>query len=345
MVKFMPKVSVVIPTYQSAKYIQEAIDSILNQAYKDYEIIVVDDGSTDDTIQVLKKYGTRIKVIRQENRGAANARNRGILASCGEYIAFLDSDDVWMPNKLELHINILENNPEIGIVFSDVICVFGDRKTKYFNFRNPHSGEVYIHLFIRNFIPMSAAVVRKKCFEEVGLFDESLSASEDHDMWLRIARFFKVDFIDEPLAHAHISVVREQRMSSYEIVLQESNIELRKKALKQNPELYKSLSLDALNRIFYSLYKRLGILYIVKGRIKNARENFKDCITSFPHPWKVYLLMLFTYLHPKLIQGTWRFLKTLSKTKLFSRTRYYAYGKIFDYNPHWCEFSDIYKKE
>jgi len=334
----MPRVSVVIPTYESEKTLARAIDSVLAQTYRDFETIVVDDGSTDGTDEVLNSYGERIRVIRQDNRGTSAARNTGILAARGKYVAFLDSDDFWMPNKLELQLKLLEKNPEVGIVFSDTIYLFGTRQARYFDFRKPRAGHVYADLFIDNFVGITTAIVRRECFKVAGMFDESLSTSEDHDMCLRIARSFKVDFVDEPLA---VAVVRKGSVSKNETKLQEDNIALRKKALRQNPILLRTLSSDTVKRVFYSLYRRLSILYLRKGSTKRARERLKEYIATLPHPRRIYLLLFITHLPSILVQGTWELLNKVSRLKQLGRIRFHIYGRMLDYDPRWCELSDF----
>ena len=122
----MPKVSVIIPTYQYDSFIGEAIDSVLAQTYKDYELIVVDDGSIDRTREIISKYGSNINYIYQENKGLAAARNTGIRATKGEYLSFLDADDAWLPNKLEVEVEFLDTHPVVGMVYSNYFY-FGSR--------------------------------------------------------------------------------------------------------------------------------------------------------------------------------------------------------------------------
>jgi len=215
--KNIPKVSVVIPTYNCAQYIAEAIESVLNQTYKDFEIIVIDDGSTDNTQEIIKPYLNKIKYIYQQNSGPSAARNRGIKEANGEYIAFLDADDIWLPQKLELQIKFMETYFNIGLTFTDM-SFFSDKKgiiknsflknMKIFNklcvqslssYEKKFSEKIFNALIEENFIPTPSVIVKKQCFNKVGLFDETLFVVEDRDMWLRISLFYDVGFINKPL--------------------------------------------------------------------------------------------------------------------------------------------------
>ena len=268
----MPKVSVIIPTYQHAHFVAEAIESVLAQTYPDYEIIVVDDGSTDDTVEVLSRFGERITVIHQPNRGVSAARNTGIRASKGEHIAFLDADDVWMPDKLEKQIPLLERDEAVGLVGSDMM-IFDEHGTRsgIFERTPPQSGMVYATLFAsigRSFILMPTVVVRRRCFDEVGFFDETLTISEDADMWLRISQRWAVDFVSEPLAKYRMSANQAHKNTERMLI---DSIRVQEKAFAVSPEL-RALDLNTLDRCFYSLYLQLSRLYLQKGRRPEARS-------------------------------------------------------------------------
>ena len=206
-----PRVSVIIPAYNASKFIRDSVNSVLNQTYKDYEIIVIDghSGSTDNTREIVAEYGDSVRYFQQEKTGLSDARNKGILNAKGEYIAFLDSDDLWFENKLALQVEFLDNHRDVGLVFSDSwIKAYGDIDEedqnfigkRFFQISKPHRGEVLSQLFVTNFIPILTAVVRKECIVKVGLFKKDYDSAEDYDLWLRMSRIFKFDYIDEPLA-------------------------------------------------------------------------------------------------------------------------------------------------
>jgi glycosyltransferase involved in cell wall biosynthesis len=195
-----PQVSVIIPTYNHAHYVGQAIQSVLSQGYDDYEIIVVDDGSKDNTREVVAQFGDQVRYIWQENKGLSGARNTGIDAARGSYIALLDADDCWLPGFLSTLVARLEADPELGAVHSGFFFVDGQGELL------PQQGtstvpddQMYDRLLDGEFFVPAAVLTRRQCFERVGLFDETLRASEDWDMWLRVARKFRFAGLSQPL--------------------------------------------------------------------------------------------------------------------------------------------------
>jgi glycosyltransferase involved in cell wall biosynthesis len=204
----MPNVSIVIPTYNRAAYILEAIESILSQTYRDYEIIVVDDGSTDKTREVLEPLveAGEIRYVYQENRSKSAARNHGIRLAGGKYIAFLDSDDLFAPDKLEKQVRFLDENPEIAFVhswyskFDDGGNHLGTRDTSRF------SGWVYPEILLTWSVLMAVPcmMVRAEVLEAVGGFDENQFWGEDLDIWRRITMRYPIDLVPEPLTRVRV---------------------------------------------------------------------------------------------------------------------------------------------
>lgn len=197
----MKTISVVIPTYNYARYLPEAIDSVLAQTYAPLEVIVVDDGSTDGTPEVLAAYGAKIRSIRQENQGVAAARNTGVSAARGEYIALLDSDDVWLPRKLELQMPRFEATPSLGFVHCGAETFDGERTLDvHVEGMEGWVGEAILRLD-RVVIPVpgSGTVIPKRVIEEVGGFDVRLPPSDDWDLCYRIAARYPIAFVPEVL--------------------------------------------------------------------------------------------------------------------------------------------------
>jgi len=193
-----PQVSVIIPTYNRAWILREAVDSVLGQDFESFELIVVDDGSTDDTAEILAAYGDRLRVIRQENRGVSAARNTGIRAAGGTLIAFLDSDDFWLPGKLACQVAYLEAHPRRMICQTEEIWIRnGVRVNPGKRHRKP-SGDIFERSLELCLVSPSAVMLRSRLFEPVGLFDETLPACEDYDLWLRVAVRWPVYCIDTP---------------------------------------------------------------------------------------------------------------------------------------------------
>lgn len=194
-----PKVSVVIATYNRAHFIRAAIDSVLAQTFSDYEIVVVDDGSTDTTQEVVKSYGNKVRYYYQRNQGKATAQNYAVAQAKGEYIALLDDDDVWFPNKLEIQMKVLEQDPDLGFVCSE--SQLTDEKGQLIRHwqKKQTSKETFESLYEENFIQHSTVVVRKRFLDMVGGLDTALKTTEDYDLWLRLAKVCKFKYIPMPL--------------------------------------------------------------------------------------------------------------------------------------------------
>lgn len=204
------KVSIIIPTYNRAEYLEEAIESALKQTYPNCEIIVCDDASTDDTEAVLKKFGDSITVLKHEtNRGVSAALNTCIRASDGEYISWLSSDDVYMPEKVQAEIEFLNLNPTIGMVYSDFFYIDKhSNRGKRANVQPLTEGNERTELFHRNPINGCSVMFRKECLRETGYFDEELGGragyTADGAMWHKMAHFHKIKFIERPLLYYRV---------------------------------------------------------------------------------------------------------------------------------------------
>src|SRR4051794_32804277 len=203
----MPGVSVILPVYNREQSVARAIRSVLTQTWTPLELIVVDDGSTDHTRDVLDSFRSQITVIEQPHAGAYAARNRGLRQARGELIAFIDSDDAWLPDRLASQMPLMER-PEVGLVFGDVVHVRpGDprRRITSFQVAPPRRGRVAAHFAWCNFVPTVAVLVRRRCLDEAGGFAEDVSLSCDYLMWFRIALRHKLDFVDGVVAEYSLS--------------------------------------------------------------------------------------------------------------------------------------------
>jgi glycosyltransferase involved in cell wall biosynthesis len=202
-----PKVSVVIPAYNHERYVGEAIRSVLGQTRGDFELILINDGSTDQTeAEILKFKDNRIRYYSQENRGLSATLNRGIELARGEYFNFLPSDDAFFPEKLAIQLHAFEESGDIGVVFSYHLVIDGEGKAvrddpivDWFNVPFETKEEIFPALFERNFLSAPTALVKMACFQKVGLFDESLKTAQDYDMWMRILKYYDLRLIKQPL--------------------------------------------------------------------------------------------------------------------------------------------------
>ncbi len=195
--------AVVIPTFNRRPLLERCLDSVHAQTRCPEEIIVVDDGSTDGTADWIQTLFPSIKLIAQENRGVSAARNAGIQAASCEWIAFLDSDDVWLPNKIEAQISALKSNPEYKICHSEERWIFQGKQKRVPPAYRKQEGWIFENCLPLCAISPSTAVIHRSIFETVGLFDESLPACEDYDLWLRIACRYPVLLVDQPLIEKH----------------------------------------------------------------------------------------------------------------------------------------------
>jgi glycosyltransferase involved in cell wall biosynthesis len=194
-----PLVSIIIPTYNRAWIVRDAIDSVLGQTYTGFELVVVDDGSTDRTLEILESYRDRLRVLRQSNQGVSAARNRGIGASAAPLIALLDSDDIWLPDKLTVQVDFFRRNPAALICQTEEIWIRNGLRVNPGKRHRKPSGMIFEPSLELCLVSPSAVMFRRELIEKVGLFDESLPACEDYDLWLRVGCRFPVHLIGRPL--------------------------------------------------------------------------------------------------------------------------------------------------
>ena len=200
MLKDNIKVSVIIPTFNSGAYLNEAINSVLNQTYSPIEIIVVNDGSTDSTDNILREYLNDIKYLSQENLGPASARNLGIKHAKGEYIAFLDADDIWLPEKIEKQVDIFRKNPGTALVYSRFINFDDESGNDMGIFPDKvYSGFIFDKLLLKTTILLSTAIVKSSVLFAVGGFNENLFTAEDTNLYLRIAKMHDISGMEQVL--------------------------------------------------------------------------------------------------------------------------------------------------
>lgn len=194
-----PLVSAVIASYNMAQYLPQAVHSVMAQTYRNVEIQIVDDGSTDNTTEVVRQWegDPRVRVHLQKNAGAANAKNEGMKRSRGAFIALLDADDVWKPDKLARQMPLFNRDPEIGLVYSDYERMDGEGRPLPPAITDMRRGWVAGPLLVENFVAYSAVVMRRECLERSGYFDESLSMGFDYDLWLRMSAGCQFDFVPE----------------------------------------------------------------------------------------------------------------------------------------------------
>jgi glycosyltransferase involved in cell wall biosynthesis len=195
----MPAVSVIIPTFNRWPLVREAVASVLAQSYRNFEVIVVDDGSSDGTVEKLSARRDHLKIIRQPRTGVSAARNAGARAACGHYLAFLDSDDLWLPDKLAIQIAFMRAHPELAICQTEEIWIRRDVRVNPKKKHQKPAGDIFRASLDLCLVSPSAVMLTKQLFDRLGGFDESLPVCEDYDLWLRIALEHPVGLVAQPL--------------------------------------------------------------------------------------------------------------------------------------------------
>jgi glycosyltransferase involved in cell wall biosynthesis len=299
-------VSVVIPAFNAGRFIRRTIDSILAQTYKDYEIIVVDDGSTDDTAEVVKVYGAKVRYVYQENSGDGPARNAGIAVAKGDWISFLDHDDEWLPEKLQLQMELVSRHPELRWCGTNRYQSDGTRRAAVGNAEAIQKSlgggdyfESYFKAVTKGVCPIitSTMLVHKEVFEQIGVFDSCWLRSADLDMWWRIGyRFPRIGYLPQPLVIVHldaVNVVSAQYRSLSKRGEQARNL------IAHHLELANGQGrLEEFKPYAGKLLRKVLITAIYRGFKTDARITVRQFSEFFPWHWRLgaYLLTVF----PKL---------------------------------------------
>lgn len=194
-----PLVSVIIPTFNRESYLPETLDSLQAQTLQDFEIIVVDDGSTDRTAEMLGRRSQPVRYFYQENAGPAAARNRGLTEARGQFVSFLDSDDLWRPRFLEANSQRLLNDPTVDIAFCKFETMDDNKRILPGHGKRPHEGDITAPLFASTFITTPSVMIRREVITEIGGFNSTLPTNEDYDLWLRLSLRHRFGHVDESL--------------------------------------------------------------------------------------------------------------------------------------------------
>lgn len=291
----MPRISVIIPVHNRAGLVRDCIESVRAQTYQDFEIIVVDDGSTDGTRAVLQTYGECIRFIAQENRGQGGsyARNAGVQAAQGEFIAFLDSDDLWLPEKLARQIALFEANPDLMWAYTDMELFDGQSGEVLYRLGATHplfEGDILEPLFVRTFVPLVTLMVRREVFAEVGDFWPTAKGT-DTDMMLRIAAKYPIAVVPQVLTryrvHANSVTGAFDNMRAYEL----SNL-VRERAVQRDPQRLMPLYDKARAQAATST----ALLLARQGHVREARALFREAIRLAPGELSRYPYWLGTFL-------------------------------------------------
>jgi glycosyltransferase involved in cell wall biosynthesis len=309
-------VSAVIPVYNNGPYIAAALESVLAQTRPANEIIVVDDGSTDGTAAALVPYRGRVRYVYQQNRGEPAARNTGIREATSDYIAFLDGDDLWVPNKLELQLAYLARHPECALVYGDM-STFDSNGTidasvkQRFRMTLP-SGRIFKSLFMRSLFGSGTVLFRKSCLDTVGHFDEEFLVGSDYEMWLRIARHFELGAVDQPLLMYRF----HDAMATRGLGLKLRNgvpweAVVIDKILRLYPEAVEELGRSVVKRRLSKPWAGLGSARFHRNDHKGARPLLRKAIEYWPTNLSYWMFYGATFLHPAHIMAVRRLYRTL----------------------------------
>jgi glycosyltransferase involved in cell wall biosynthesis len=298
------KVSVVMAAYNPGRFIEPAIESLLQQTYENIEVIIINDGSTDDTAERVKPYlsDSRVRYFEQDNAGQTIAKNNGIKKATGELIGFLDADDFFALNKLELQVPLFDTDPKIGVVYSNTsgIDEHGQLIFSRANSFKCYSGDVTEQLFYRNFVPFSTALVRKEALDRAGLFDESIAMGIDWELWLRLSMEYQFYHIDESLLfyrqwEGQMSHKWKERYEWAEHIMNQF--------LERYPDALTDKAIDAA---WADTYTARGNLYLLEDKNKTAaREDFRRALDHqwhFVPTWKSIIKMYLPWLRRRTAQ-------------------------------------------
>jgi len=312
-----PTVSVIIPAYNSERYVADAIKSVLAQSYRPTEVIVVDDGSSDGTARVVQGFGNSVRYLHQDNRGEPAARNLGLRHAHGEYVAFLDADDLWLPDKLELQMEYFASHPNCAVIYTDMgtfddTGVVDPSVKVRFNITFP-SGMIFAPLFRETLFGSGSVVFRKICLDQVGYFDEEFLIGCDYEMWLRMSRQFEFGVVDRPLLmyrqHPNMSTRGLGRALWNGVPWEVAALT---KTLRNHPEAVQELGQSTVNRRIAKVYADLAHTQFQLQDYANARKLFSGALhyrRSGPQYWAFYLA---TFLSPGQIAGVRKLYKKMS---------------------------------
>ncbi|MEI6145322.1 MAG: glycosyltransferase [Methylococcales bacterium] len=267
-----PLISIIIPVYNGERYLTEAIESALAQSYKHFELLIINDGSTDNSAAIIKPFlkDLRVIYIEQKNAGVAAARNAAIKQAKGKYIGFLDQDDLWLSNKLEVQVAALELNANVFFVHSrhDVIDAEGNNID--YDLITRVSGYCFEELFKKNRIAVLTVLIRKTIFEEIGLFNEQLSGVDDYDMWLRITLKYPIKYIDLSLACYRF---HDNNISKNNFKMTILDLNTITTFLFEHPEALSRVNSKVVRARLYELYHQLGGWYAWSTQDFNQASN------------------------------------------------------------------------
>ena len=294
-------VSIIIPVCNGEKFMKQTLESVYAQSYKNFEVVCVDDGSTDGSSEIIKRFDPRVIYQFQVNKGQSAARNAGIHLSHGDLIAFLDADDIWFPEKLKLQVNYFLDHPEVSMIHSNMSIGTNDSIiTPALPIIKRHIGfSIFDELYLGNFITTASAVVlRSECLKVTGLFDENFRNAEDYDLWLRVAANFKVGYQDVVMG---IYRVHGDNLSRDSIGMNIAVLNVLGKIEKLYPQHVSQIPKEKIDSRYLKLNYSVGYEYFCKYDLVNARSYFLNALKFKKTSLPIYIYILSTFLNAKMI--------------------------------------------
>ncbi|MDT4292314.1 glycosyltransferase [Methylomonas sp. MO1] len=279
-----PLASVILPVYNGKKFIRDAVHSILTQSHINLELLIVDDGSTDESTSIIKELSekdNRIRFFQQKNSGVAGARNLALREAKGEYIGFIDQDDIWLTDKLESQITYFKQNPEAVFLHGNIEYI-DDQLTpldkSLYPWETNASGHCFERLFVWNAIAIQTVCFKRKCMETVGFLREEVPGVDDYDYWLRFSRFFPIDYLDKTFALYRFHGENESHKWHLQDIKRAKVLE---GILQDFPDIYLEIGKTRVNNQLSALYREIAIEFIRKNNNKEARTySFKAFVKA-----------------------------------------------------------------
>lgn len=311
-----PRVSILTPVYNGERYIAQAIESARAQTFQDFELIIVNDGSTDNSSEVIRPYLTdpRIRYLEQRNGGVAAARNAALRVAKGQYIGFLDQDDLWLPEKLKLQVQYLDDHPDVGLVHANQSYIDSDGRHKRIHFDDGFtkvSGWCFRDQFIKNRIAVLTVLARKSVLDRIGPLNETIPGGDDYEMWLRISKHFPIGHLDQVLAHYRM---HESNVSNDNFRMTRTDLGAIESILRIHREARKQLGSGIVDTRLFELNYQLGGWHMWKARDHtSARHHYWQAIRSRPLYLKSYWRFVWCCLNDsqrRILAWYWQRLKT-----------------------------------
>jgi len=285
-----PMVSVIMPTYNRVDYLPQTLDSLRAQSLRDYEVLIVDDGSTDDTADLIRARPEPIRYLWQENAGPAAARNRGLKEARGQFVAFLDSDDLWKPRFLEAMTDCLQSNPDVDVAFCKFVTIDDQGRILRGHHKKPHAGRITEPLFASTFITTPSILARLRVIRDAGGLNPTLQTNEDYDLWLRLSLHHRFGFVDEPLCLRRSHPGTQSRNGSPVPLVRKAH--LLERFYREHGESA-GIGTDLAHRRLAKVYRSAGKASLQGHCYAQASELFRQSLAyrpAAPGVWVRYLL-------------------------------------------------------